>query len=360
MAKRDENYYAGSIVGGAIGDALGAPTEFINLETILDIYGDQGVNDYVEFSNGKGQITDDTQMLLFTAEGLLRSWHRATKRGVWGAYRRIVYESYLRWLHTQNDWYADKDASGAELNGWLVGQRFLYTRRSPGNTCLTALRQGTAGTMDVPINNSKGCGGVMRIAPVGLLFHKSPAQAFEIGAELAAMTHGHPSGFLSAGYLAALIAFINNGDSLQDAISKSGDILTQYPGHEETQVAVDKALKLFEQGNPTYHKIELLGGGWVGEEALAISLYCALSYQDNFEKAINLSINHDGDTDSTGAITGNIVGLITGEDGIPKRWIRNLSNYDTIRQMATDLYLEVKWGGFDNPDPEWERKYPSF
>lgn len=211
MAKLELDNYIGCIVGGAIGDALGAPTEFMNLESILQKYGKNGVNDYVEFEDGSGQITDDTQMLLFTAEGLLRAWHRATSRGIWGAYHQICFNSYLRWLKTQNDWHSDDALKHTDLDGWLIKQKFLYQRRAPGSTCLSALRSGKPGTIENPINNSKGCGGIMRIAPVGLLFHQDPEQAFKTGAELAAMTHGHPSGYLSAGFLAGLIAFINNG-----------------------------------------------------------------------------------------------------------------------------------------------------
>ena len=360
MAKLEEINYIGCIVGGAVGDALGAPTEFMNLNTILHEYGSNGVNDYVEFPDGRGEITDDTQMLLFTAEGLLRSLHRATNRGVWGAYKKICFQSYLRWLHTQNDWYGEEAVKHTELNGWLINEKFLYKRRAPGNTCLTALRVAKLGTMEIPINNSKGCGGIMRIAPVGLLFHKSPTAAFLIGAELAAMTHGHPSGYLSAGYLSALIAYLNNGNNLMESINHSNEILKSYPAHEETYSAIQQAIKLYLTGQPDYHKLEKLGGGWTGEEALAISLYCALSFKDNFEKAINLSINHSGDTDSTGSLTGNIVGLLVGEEMIPKRWIKNLSNYEQIKQIASDLFTEVKGNGYDYFDREWEYKYPAY
>ena len=113
-------------------------------------------------------------------------------------------------------------------------------------------------------------------------------------------------------------------------------------------------------GQPDFYKLEKLGGGWVGEEALAISIYCALSFKDDFEKAINLSINHSGDTDSTGSITGNIIGLMLGEEMIPKRWINNLSNYDQIKQVASDLYTEVQGNGPDFYDEEWEFKYPGY
>ena len=71
------------------------------------------------------------------------------------------------------------------------------------------------------------------IAPVGLLFYSDPKQAFQIGSELAAMTHGHPSGYLSAGFLAALIACINNGNSLSDSIQLSLGILNEYIDCEE-------------------------------------------------------------------------------------------------------------------------------
>lgn len=358
MSKLKENNYIGCIAGGAVGDALGAPTEFMNLSTILQKYGINGVNDYVEFPDGRGEITDDTQMLLFTAEGLLRSWHRANNRGVWGAYKQICFQSYLRWLYTQNDWYSEDAIKRTELNGWLINEQFLYKRRAPGNTCLTALRTGEPGTMERPINDSKGCGGIMRVAPVGLLIHKSPEEAFQIGAELAAMTHGHPSGYLSAGYLSALIAFLNNGNSLMGSINHANAILKTYPGYEETYSAILQAIELYHKGQPDYQKLETLGGGWVGEEALSISLYCALSFEDDFEKAIILSVNHSGDTDSTGSITGNIVGLMVGEENIPHRWIKNLTNYETIIQIASDLFTEVKGNGYDYFDADWEMKYP--
>jgi ADP-ribosylglycohydrolase len=360
MKKLEIENYIGCIVGGAIGDALGAPTEFMRLDAIIEKFGSQGVNDYVEFENGLGEITDDTQMLLFTAEGLLRSWHRATVRGIWGAYTTICFDSYLRWLKTQDDWYGGQALLNLSLDGWLLNEEFLYKRRAPGATCLSALRTGRPGTIENPINNSKGCGGIMRIAPVGLLFYNAPINAFKVGAELAAMTHGHPTGYLSAGFLAALISFINNGRSLLDSIQESSKILKTYDQHQETLDYVRNAIALSELNNPSYKQLETLGAGWVAEEALAISLYCCLSYENNFEKAINLAINHSGDTDSTGAITGNISGLLLGEKAIPWRWISNLKNYETIKQIGMDLHTEVKGNGYDQFDRDWERKYPTY
>jgi ADP-ribosylglycohydrolase len=358
MAKLDKDHYAGCLVGGAVGDALGAPTEFMNLRSIMQQYGPEGVKDYIEFSDGRGEITDDTQMLLFTAEGLLRSQHRAVNRGIGGAYKQICYQSYLRWLHTQDDWYGKTRNSSHLLDGWLLDQKFLYQRRAPGNTCLSALRSNIPGTIERPINDSKGCGGVMRIAPVGLLLHHNAENAFEIGSELAAMTHGHTSGYLSAGFLAAMICYINNGYNLIDSIEASCHILTKHMGHEETLQAINSALNLSQMNKVFFQDLESLGGGWVGEEALSISLYCSLSYPDDFEKAIILSINHSGDTDSTGSITGNILGLLLGENAIPQRWVNKLHGYEVIKQVALDLHEEVRGNGYDHLDEEWHIKYP--
>ena len=357
MTQEYLNRYVGCIIGGAIGDALGAPTEFLSLEDIIATYGIEGVQTYVEFPDGKGEITDDTQMLLFTADGLLRSIHRAEMTGTWGAYLPICHQAYLRWLHTQEDWHSEQALLGVQLNGWIIKESFLFQRRAPGQTCLSALRSEEMGTMDQAINDSKGCGGIMRIAPVGLLFYKDPEKAFHIGSELAAITHGHPSGYLAAGYFASLLAYIQRGLSLEQSIEASLILLKQYQGHEETTNAIQQAITLYKQGSPTFEKLESLGGGWVAEETLAIALYCVLSYPTDFKKAIVLAINHSGDTDSTGAITGNLLGLMLGETAIPDSWKRNLNHYPQIKQVALDLFTEMK-GTRHAPNEEWMRKYP--
>ena len=356
MNKSSQEHYIGCLLGGAVGDALGAPTEFMSLDDILQQYGQDGVAEYVEYHDQIGRFTDDTQMTLFTAEGLLRSMNRAVKKGIGGAYLKIVHESYLRWLHTQDGYFGRLPAGQHVYDGWLLEQELLYKRRAPGMTCMGSLRSGKSGSIDQPINHSKGCGGVMRMAPVGLLF-PDPEEAFKIGAELAALTHGHPCGYLSAGALAAIIAFINQGRALDKAIAETLGILGKWDHHAETTQAIHKAIDLFEKKQPSFKNLESLGGGWVGEEALAMALYCALSYPDDFEKAIVLSINHSGDTDSTGAIAGNILGLSLGQSAIPQRWQDHLELAGLVREVAEDLHTGHR-GNSDDWDEEWDRKYP--
>ena len=82
-----------------------------------------------------------------------------------------------------------------------------------------------------------------------------------------------------------------------------------------------------------------LGGGWVAEETAAIAIYCALTYFGNFERAMIAAVNHAGDSDSTGAVTGNLLGAAIGYDAIPQFYKDDLELHDVILHIADDLYL---------------------
>lgn len=112
-----------------------------------------------------------------------------------------------------------------EENSSLLDYRELFSNRAPGNTCLSALGSGRMGSIEQPINQSKGCGGVMRVAPVGLFLHKEPEYAFKIGSDIAAITHGHPTGYLSAGAFATIIAELVNGKTILDSTMTALSIL---------------------------------------------------------------------------------------------------------------------------------------
>jgi ADP-ribosylglycohydrolase len=132
--------------------------------------------------------------------------------------------------------------------------------------------------------------------------------------------------------------------------------LTTAKGYEETLDAVKLALNLWKKkpAKADPETIEKMGGGWVSEEALAISLYCALSAEGDFVRGIRLAVNHTGDSDSTGSITGNILGAIRGKAAIPACWIEELELKEVIEEMAGDLFVL-----FDDSE-RWRWKYPGF
>jgi len=83
--------------------------------------------------------------------------------------------------------------------------------------------------------------------------------------------------------------------------------------------------------------IKILGEGWVGEEALAIAVYCSLRHRDDFRKAIIAAVNHSGDSDSTGAIAGNILGAYLGLSSIPEKWVKKLEIREAIVKIADEI-----------------------
>lgn len=367
MPPTTRHRFLGCLLGGAVGDALGAPVEFMRRAEILQQFGPQGLTDYAPAYGGLGMITDDTQMTLFTAEGLLRGWVRGCLKGI-SSYAGATSLAYLRWLRTQGERTRFDPGMGPNTDGWLFRQPALHSRRAPGNTCLSALRaMQQAG--EPAINNSKGCGGVMRTAPAGLFAWRlgrpsSIEDGFRLGRELAALTHGHPTGSLTGGVLAALVMALADGAALPEALAASKALLREERIHEETLEALEHAEALAQSGSEPYAAISQLGEGWVAEEALAISVYCALVAR-NFKHGVLLAVNHDGDSDSTGAITGNLLGAQLGIKAISAKWLEKLELREVIEEIATDLYEFPEWGLYTNcEDGElveriWKR-YPDY
>jgi ADP-ribosylglycohydrolase len=359
--------FLGCVLGGAVGDALGAPVEFMSRAEIHRRFGPKGITQYAPAYGGLGTITDDTQMTLFTAEGLIRGWVRGCFKGI-STYAGVTAHAYLRWLQTQGERASCEIDFGADEPGWLFQQRQLHSRRAPGNTCLSALR--AMSSLGEPArNDSKGCGGVMRVAPAGLFAwrlrqYESPHDAFRLGTELAGLTHGHPTGALTGGVLAVLILALTDGASLPEALAASKTILRTEPGHEETLRAIEMAEELADSGLPHEEAIGRLGQGWIAEEALAISIYCALVAR-NFKHGVILAVNHDGDSDSTGSIAGNLLGAMHGAKAIPAEWLEPLELRDVITELAEDLYVFKDWEIGEYSENEelnqriW-RKYPGF
>lgn len=323
----------GCLLGGAIGDALGAPLEFMSRNEIISTFGNR-IEGFSSAYGKVGAITDDTQMTLFTAEELIRA-HVASQLGLEYTVPSVLHHAYLRWLSTQGhdvEMYPDADPPGLR-SGWLVQQEWLHARRAPGNTCLSSLIATDELGM-LADNVSKGCGGVMRIAPVGLCA-RDPKAAFNTGVLCTAVTHAHPSGYLAAGYLAATIVGLREGLNLHESLGEATGLLLETDRHEEVSEAVEAARRMASGGRDT--PVGELGEGWVAEEALAISVYCALVAED-FMDGMNLAVVHDGDSDSTGSITGNILGTWWGEEALPADLRRDVEGADTIVRLADDLH----------------------
>jgi ADP-ribosylglycohydrolase len=358
--------WRGCLLGGGVGDALGAPVEFMSLPEIRERFGPSGIVDYTTGFDRPGQVTDDTQMTLFTADGLLRAHVKQSLEGR-ANIGAVVSHAYQRWLGTQDVQPPLMDRSGDQ--GWLIEQRELFAKRVPGHTCLTALSAmpwlGARAR-----NDSKGCGGVMRVAPVGLFCAREPGstdaraarRAFDLGCELAGLTHGHPTGQVAAGAFAALIALLAREWHLDTAIGEVVPLVVRRPLGEETRAAIERAVVLARAGESSADSIAALGEGWIAEEALSIAIYAALAAPD-FTSGVLLAVNHDGDSDSTGAIAGNLLGALRGIDNIPRKWLSALELGASIAAIADDLATYPEWPiGEFVPESEassyWRGRYP--
>lgn len=322
----------GCFLAGAAGDALGYQVEFDSLEGILARHGEHGVRTMAS------RISDDTQMTLFTAEGMLMGVkHRMPMPA-------CVYQSYLDWYKTQHP-----NARGGVFakESELLKVDGLYLREAPGNTCLSALHSGDIGTMDEPINHSKGCGGVMRTAPCGML--KMPelpdnedAWALQ-GAMAGAITHGHVMGYVPAAMLADIIHMIllEDGRTLEEIVADSLDRMLRlfpFPATEKFGELIRLAMELAWRDVPDVEAISRLGEGWVGDEAIAIAVFCALRYQNDLPEGLTAAVTHKGDSDSTGAIAGNILGAWLGAGAIPAEWLETITLADVVDCMARRVH----------------------
>lgn len=348
--------FEGCLLAGAAGDALGYKIEFWPENEIFQTFGEEGIATLENACSAYdhcAHFSDDTQMTLFTANGLTfgmeRTGHAPETRDIWLAYRE--------WLATQGDDSRMDDPLHPKM--WLTSRPSLIALRAPGNTCLSAIRTSDwGGTIERPVNHSKGCGGVMRVAPWGLFLGESAAHWDEPrlrdfvreGAQMAALTHGHPLGWISAGALCYLVnrcAFeVPEGADdpraalegiVRDCICGLPTWFADVPEDAAYQAELlERAMKLAAGDEPDQPVIFQLGGGWVGEEALAIAVFSALRHADDFAEAIISAANHDGDSDSTAAICGNIVGALLGIDAIGSGW-DEVELRDVILEVARNL-----------------------
>jgi ADP-ribosylglycohydrolase len=319
--------FQGCLAGGAIGDALGAPVEFMKWGAIKHAYGEKGIQDF-DFAYGrKGAITDDTQMTMFTVDALCQFFQ--SRQSI--PFEVILTQAYLYWLETQEN---DYDGA-ARLK--IMQHKELWSQRAPGLTCLGSLKQ--LKDTGITINNrSKGCGGVMRSAPIGLTLN-DPDEAYCAGKMCALVTHHDVDGFIPAGALARMISLItHHNKTFEIAQSDTFDFIKK----EENSCGTIKLWELAQELHALDSKFNHehfsdIGEGWTGDEALAMSIYCALK-NDTFLDAIINAVNHSGDSDSTGSITGQLIGTQNGVQSLPVLLLQELELGNVIMEQAEQLH----------------------
>lgn len=382
--KRVLDCIRGSLMAGAAGDALGYEVEFMSRSSILSRFRENGITKFALDSNGKALISDDTQMTLFTANGMLMGLTRGYMRGIGGRPEKYVDGAYLDWYYTQtgkkremliDDWHPT----------WLRDLPEMAQLRAPGNTCLRACESMFRG--EKVQNNSKGCGGIMRVAPMALLnagYASRNEKCYSIedlavaGGEIAECTHKHSLGFLPASLLTVLLYKVipmspmQVSEEIDGIVADVVNILDRiYKGKYESdklflKELTGKAVHLAHSNMSDAEAISELGEGWVAEETWAIALFCAIRHIDSVENAIIASVNHNGDSDSTGSVCGNIMGAIYGYEHIKERNIfcpagknfeDTLELSEIILALADDLSTGCIISEFDSIETPEKRQW---
>ncbi|MET1022022.1 MAG: ADP-ribosylglycohydrolase family protein [Arthrobacter sp.] len=351
-APSHESRIHGCLLGGALGDSLGYAVEFDDISAIRSKFGPDGLQDFSALDGGS-HFSDDTQLTLYTADGLLEALEWANS-GVAADTNACLWLAYLRWLATQG--VPVPDAAPFQPSRWIDSHDVLKYRRAPGNACLSGLATGEMGTFFRPVNpDSKGCGTVMRSAPFGLIPFIAAEAVYKLSADAASLTHGHPAARQGAGVFSLIIHALSNGQGLREAAEFALGQLDAGQLHKDERVDQDllarleAALRLGAAGallDPE-ELVRELGEGWVAEEALAVALYAVLATapdpaaaghpEAHFRAAIAVAVNHSGDSDSTASIAGNILGTFYGEECLPADWLESLEAPEVIRGMASRL-----------------------
>lgn len=310
---------AGCLLGGALGDALGYPVEF---EKVSQMSQDHDFDKIVD----KLIVSDDTQMTLFTANALLLD----------GNLRINTWNCYQDWLETQ--FKQGKSELSHRPISWLMEYPEMYASREPGRTCLMTLMRGIPRDLNEPINQSKGCGALMRVAPLAFIDRED---LYSVAIENSALTHGHQMSHIASAALVGLLRYISEGETLCDSVSlMRQDIKRIFMDSLEVKVFDDLLQQAIFAGEKDFDDMEIisrLGEGWVAEETLAIALYCSLKYSNDLKKALRVAVFHDGDSDSTGSVTGQILGTLLGAKKLPQEEIKRLDLLEPLMKMIERL-----------------------
>jgi ADP-ribosylglycohydrolase len=326
----------GALIGLALGDALGFPTEFHDVPSILAKCGP-----WREMRLPTPAIvTDDTQMTLALGHGL----RTAMDRGVLAPLRleRPLREEFVNWYQSPEN------------------------NRAPGNTCLRAcnlLKDESRRWQDASQIGSKGCGANMRVAPIGIVLGLSDEQRAGAAQLQSALTHGHPTALAASDLTARAVRLLAQGTEPTGLVgllrSYAYDNRTRYHhawlgdlwnradaptpedfiarGWDECLEILGRLQDAVRTVSPETDPCLATGAGWIAEEALATGLLCFLLFVDEPVTAIRRAACTSGDSDSIACLTGAFAGAYQGADGWPTEWA------DRIEYRGDLMTLGALW-----------------
>lgn len=356
MDKRDR--IRGAMIGCAAGDALGYPVKVLSEAAIVERYGLRGITAYDLDESGTAHFTADTQLMLLSANGILFAHTRGALRGIMAPVYQYFDAFYMDWYRLQTE----KQPRRARC-GWINAYPALSAKRAPSPTSMRVFSSDKFGSMDEPVNDSKGSGCLLRAVPIGLSYSDDPAYILDLAANTAALTHGNEVAWVASGVLALIISLIIHQElSIAEAVNETLKALDKsFPDSRkavhELLSSIWSARPLATSASSDLDAIHALGEGWVSNEALAIGILCALRYENDIAGAMTFAANHGGNSSTTAAIAGMLVGARIGFNAIPDRFVDRLELVDVILELADDVTTDCPMSDWGPSNPVWEHKY---
>ena len=348
--------YLGVLLGGAAGDALGAPLdgktpEQARASVPTDAHGVRALRHLLPVDGSLGGHTDVTQLVLFVAEGLIRSHHRHAV-GQPSDATSMVYAAMLRWMSTQT-----QRSPPPRADGWLASVPELYRPASRDLGTLRALRSGLRGSLERPINNWRDASVLPRVAATAL----SSWTPYQVASDIAALTHSHPEPCYAAGLYACILQKLLVGEPMADAVASGLSRLPDDDEAAELQAVVDHALDTADLGDPTPERAaEVLAFGGPdpshARAVLGVSLYL-VGCIERLDDAIGVAVLVGGPASRVGATVGQLCGAMRGPDELPAGLADALKLRKVVETVADDLYRHFSGVPFDVTEDEWDR-YP--
>lgn len=296
-----EKKLRGYLFGTACADALGRPVEHLTLEQIKQKYGDKGILELPPNS----PWTDDTQLMLVLARGLLRGAELELPELM----DKIVKELVL--------WLDEPDlGAGATTKGAALGLK-------------EGIHWSNSGL------NSKTCGSLMRVGIIGFIFRNDPEKLIKAASISGRITHTHPAADATSVAGAYAVKLALDGVDPREMFEPLLEV-TQGISQEFTQ-ALESSYKTAYSSIVDEEGLKKLGQGWYADETFALAYFCILRYPNDYKKAIQTAVNITGDSDSVAGVAGGILGARLGVDAVPISWIEALKEKEKLEEMVGPL-----------------------
>lgn len=354
--------FRGTLLGLAVGDALGYTVDNRTWRQIQEDYGPGGLLGY-DLVNGYADITSYTQMAAFTCNGLLLALTRGQMMGKMAPLVKYVGLSSREWAASQRPWGRPE-----KTFCWLLTQPEICRRHCMDTRMLDTLSRESLGSLEEPKNSFVSPGGLTAAVGVGMFVHVARLPQDELdrlGAETVALTHGSPMAFLSGAALTHMISLcLKMPDmSLKALVGDTVSSLKSQFGHQYSQCfevcsLLTIALSLADdRTSPPVKAMERLRCENAGQ-VLAGAVYAIARGQEAFDESLIIAVNHSGRSSAVGAAAGALLGARLGENALPGFYLECLEPEQLLRELADDMYRGCPMEkGSKLFDLDWDRKY---